>query len=515
MLTLRQVIEDSDLRIELVVNTGRLDTEIRWTHVTELPDPRPYLGAGELVITNGIGLEACSPSEFIKRLCEGEAAGLLFGLRHSVADVPPDLVAACAQNRLPLLALPANVPFTAVTKKVAEAHAGVRTARLVETIQRRDALVAAASNGGGLRNLLTTLTVRNKTPIALANRYGKLLEVVFPPLSAADSDLMSQAARDMKPETELVLSDGTEVTALAVASGGEPDFTLLYGRKLADITDMEWGEINQLIRLISIHRSRQRAVNDVQQQFADEVLQMALAGPHRTDELAFRLKSFDIDPNADIGVFAVIRQDRTAGGRDVGDCARDFFTERGLTAIAPESGSETIAIVSLDGAEEDMAALAESLRAQLRKWLGPRAIAIGVSRPVRGHLALRVGLLQAREAARAAMAGRDGDVVLFTGSQSHQLLIRMLDDSARLEFAQSVLEPIIDYDRENNTDLVRTLRFFFAHDGRLTTTASEMHVHVNTLRNRLERVQELTGRDISVMANRTDLFLALQIVGEL
>ncbi|MDI5973976.1 PucR family transcriptional regulator ligand-binding domain-containing protein [Streptomyces sp. SL13] len=516
MLTLRKFLQDSDLRIELAMSAGDLDAEILWTHVTELPDPQPYLGKGELVLTNGLWLEDCPPSEFTRRLVVSGAVGLLFGLRHSVADVPPDLVTACADSRLPLLVLPADVPFTAITQKVAETHAELRSARLVESIERRDALITAVSDGGGLRHLLRVLTAARNAPIALANRSGTLVEAVFPHLSPPDAALMSRMVRERPRESELVLSDGTVVSVLPVASRGEPDFTLLYGRKFSEITDVEREEIDQLIRFISIDLSRQRAVSSMRHQFANEVIDMVFAGAHRADELASRLRSFGIDPAAGIGVFAIARRGAAvAGNREIGEYARDFFVGRGLPAIAPDVKRETMAIIGLDGSERDLTGLAGHLLARLRALLGTQDVTVGVARPASGHLALRVGLLEAQEACRSARTRRGGGVALFTGSPSHQLLVRMLDDSTRLEFAQSVLGPIIEHDRDNHTDLERSLRAFFAHDGRLSRAASELHVHVNTLRNRLERVQELVGRDINRTEDRTDLFLALQMAGEL
>ena len=42
------------------------------------------------------------------------------------------------------------------------------------------------------------------------------------------------------------------------------------------------------------------------------------------------------------------------------------------------------------------------------------------------------------------------------------------------------------------------------------TTAAELYVHVNTLRNRVARISELTGRDVTRLEDRVDLFLALE-----
>jgi len=63
---------------------------------------------------------------------------------------------------------------------------------------------------------------------------------------------------------------------------------------------------------------------------------------------------------------------------------------------------------------------------------------------------------------------------------------------------------------EFGTELERTLRVFLGNDGHWSTTAVELFVHVNTLRNRITRIRDLTGRDVSRLEDRVDLFLALE-----
>ncbi|GAA3119375.1 hypothetical protein GCM10017600_36640 [Streptosporangium carneum] len=57
---------------------------------------------------------------------------------------------------------------------------------------------------------------------------------------------------------------------------------------------------------------------------------------------------------------------------------------------------------------------------------------------------------------------------------------------------------------------MRTLGAFLGHGGSWNACAERLHAHVNTARYRIRRVDELTGRDLSTMADRVDLFLALQ-----
>ena len=70
--------------------------------------------------------------------------------------------------------------------------------------------------------------------------------------------------------------------------------------------------------------------------------------------------------------------------------------------------------------------------------------------------------------------------------------------------------PVIVYEDADVDKLVATLRAFLDGGGRWQDTADALHVHINTLRHRMKRVEELTGRSLASTADRVDLFLALR-----
>jgi DNA-binding PucR family transcriptional regulator len=94
---------------------------------------------------------------------------------------------------------------------------------------------------------------------------------------------------------------------------------------------------------------------------------------------------------------------------------------------------------------------------------------------------------------------------------SHVLLLAAIPEPARRSFRARLLGPLEAYDREHDAGLVRTLDAFLASSGSWSRCASRLHVHVNTLRYRLRRIEELTGRDLSRLEDRVDFFLALRL----
>jgi DNA-binding PucR family transcriptional regulator len=125
--------------------------------------------------------------------------------------------------------------------------------------------------------------------------------------------------------------------------------------------------------------------------------------------------------------------------------------------------------------------------------------------------ALAGALEEARFAHRVARAGSTPvSVVTSDEVASHVLLLATVPDDVRRTYTQRVLGPVLEHDRRTRADLIATLQEFLACSGSWSRTAESLHLHVNTVRYRIERVEQLTGRDLSRLEDRVDVFLALK-----
>jgi len=91
------------------------------------------------------------------------------------------------------------------------------------------------------------------------------------------------------------------------------------------------------------------------------------------------------------------------------------------------------------------------------------------------------------------------------------LLLTLLPAEARQAFRATLLDPLLAYDAEHGTELVRTLEVFLRCSGSWTKAAEAMFVHVNSLRYRIRRIEELTGRDLGSLEDQAALLLALRL----
>src|ERR671917_2459491 len=113
MLTVRGLV--SEMGLELATGEDAADSPVRWVHISELPDPTPWLSGGELLLTTGIQLDGDERQrEFVRLLADRHLAGLGFATGFDHAELPPALVDEAGTAGFPLFEVPYELPFIAV-----------------------------------------------------------------------------------------------------------------------------------------------------------------------------------------------------------------------------------------------------------------------------------------------------------------------------------------------------------------------------------------------------------------
>ncbi len=176
-----------------------------------------------------------------------------------------------------------------------------------------------------------------------------------------------------------------------------------------------------------------------------------------------------------------------------------------------DSGSYLLLVETPNAASrtELMARLAELAR---RPGLHITAGAGPVAASLRdAHRAIRQADLASQWAHLAG--GSRSTVVLFEDVAHLQLLPgAALDMSESLRSLLGMLGAVVSYDLENGTDLAQTLEAFFANSGSVARTSEALFVHRNTLRQRIQRIEELIGRSPEAFDDWISAGLAARLV---
>ena len=140
------------------------------------------------------------------------------------------------------------------------------------------------------------------------------------------------------------------------------------------------------------------------------------------------------------------------------------------------------------------------------------ALVIGLSEVDRGAATARRRMREAADAARIGSSlVADGGAVSYEQLGAYRYLVHMeLDEAPRDRYRQSV-EKLSEYDRKRGARLVETLERFLADRGSVTASARALYVHPNTVRQRLDRIEDVAELDLS-SEDLLSLELALKLV---
>jgi len=513
MPVLGDLVAREELGLQVCWGQERLDREVRWVHVTELADPTPYLRDAELVLTNGLWLEhGVAVADYVETVAASHACGLIFGLLSERPELPPGLCEACVEHQLALLALPIEVPFTAVSEAMAALQGAARQRELAQSVDRGNALARAVAEGVDERGVLRLLRRDHALPVAVVDAGGHVLAAEG--VDAADIDGPAVVVALAGPtRAEVTFADGTVASVFAVGALAEVEAALLCLRPFVELDASERDALDQTARFLTVDLARRHAIHAIESRFAGELLEMLYDVRRRGHELAGRLGAFAIDPERPLAVLSIAfgdGQEATMPG--LSGIVGQVLVRRGVPNVVPQGSDDAVAILGWnDPADQLEPAGREVADAVAREWPQRRAV-VGIGGVAEDLHALRRSLLEAREARRVAQRRRRGPVVAtFDHVGTHRMLLAMHEEHTLHDFVAAVLGPIREHDLQHRADLEQTLRTFLDLGGRYNDSAAALHVHVNTLRNRLARIEELTGRDLAATDDRVDFYLALAV----
>ena len=186
------------------------------------------------------------------------------------------------------------------------------------------------------------------------------------------------------------------------------------------------------------------------------------------------------------------------------------------TAIAAPAERELAAaevVVLIPSGEDSVAKrAAEGVLRELQAGLPGHSFAIGRSRVALDPTDLHRAGNEALLAVNVAEGDAERPLLAFEQTGAYRLLLSaMSEDPAELQrFYAETVEPLVAYDEQYETELVRTVEAFLDNDGNVAGTAQKLFTHRHTIRYRLERVRELSGLDVGSTDGREKLSLGLK-----
>jgi purine catabolism regulator len=486
-VTLADLCKQQALNVRFHGRQEQLEREIKWVATTGLLDPTPWLGGGELVMTNSLWLKTEEQQvALVRAMAKAGVAGIGFAASPDRSDVPQYALREALELGLPAIESPASLPYVALVRFVAERLIGEESERRQRLLEAHSILSGALLSGDGLGSLLTALSRLIEAPAAVIDVHGRVLGS-YPrnhkwPVAEMTALARAKEPRPVDepgPEARLIELDGYPIALLCSGATSSTD-VLAYA-----------------LNLVGLELAKRQAVQAERRELTGQVIDDILNNVISDKEAARRLSDFGVqlsEPHAVILATADCEPSRLQSlPWALGPTMEGSERERSLTAVV---GRYVFVLVPRSKGVQEQADEVFSILSDL-----VRGVAVGFG----GSYADADGLRWSFIEAQAGVAQGHG-----VNGRASLDLAKMLLSNPQLplrQMATEILSPILA--PTENGELLATLRAYFLNNESTSDMANTLYIHRNTVRYRLRRVEQLTGKSLASTQDRLQLWLAV------
>ncbi|NKQ53966.1 GAF domain-containing protein [Amycolatopsis sp. K13G38] len=340
----------------------------------------------------------------------------------------------------------------------------------------------------------------------LADVAAEVAAVLHGTIGLYDAGGSWLAGEDRRPPPSKVVTTSRETGravstedswVCAVQAGHELLGSLVLGGR-GELVDADKRLFERAAVVTALLLMLRRSVAKAEDEVRGELLTDLLTAPDRNPAtLVARGRRLGLDLAAP-HVVLIAHADGVSRRRLVAAAARH-------TALAGVHAEQVVLVAAAQDAETLASRLAVELSSTVEL-----AVTVGAAGPARGPREIADAHAEAARCLRALLAlGRSGEGASAAGLGFLGVLLGDRADAAG--FVRQTLGPVLDYDARRGTDLVGTLNAYFGAGGNLTKAKESLHVHVNTVVQRLERIGALLGEGWQAPERALELQLALRL----
>jgi purine catabolism regulator len=514
---------------EVVAGSRGLAKPIRWVHVLETAENGHFLNGGELILSTGFGFGEAAGKRlaYLAEVIRRDAVGLCIELGPYIPRIPADMRELADHHDFPLIAFHQPVRFVDITLDLHEiiVNRQMQALRKLESYSRE--LQQLSLRAQGIPRLLQHLqsTVQSQaffyplegTPLYLPamaqsvqTELNGLLREVLPLQEPVQTASGVHAISDKK---QLVYQQITAMGHLLAYLG-----VVLYER-----------EAEEFLLLLLDYTASAMAQILMRNMFAAE---QALASENRMfdDLLADRLTNEEqirsllgiLQRKKTPAYYAMILQLQWSKEKEEESAIvpphelvsvfRSILSRAGFRAFIRLRGNRFYLLLIETAAQPKSRAQLQQTMAEMRR-VARRALAdeldviFGVSRPSDRYAEIRQHFQQAEQ---ALAFHADLDSPFFEDLAVYRLLFHLPRENVLSGFIADYLGPLIQYDKANGSQLLKTLRVYLDCSLSKQEAAERLYIHRQTLYHRLEKIRECLGERYLSPEHRLCVEIALR-----
>lgn len=535
MITVQDILDIPGLNLKLLAGGKAVGNPVRWVHIAEVRDPAKWLKGGELLLTTGMGISHSAEDQvaLLQSLIDANLAGLGFGTGFSYKKVPQAMIDLAGAQDFPIFEVPYSVPFIAITEAVSSKIVNEQYALLQRSLAVHEKLTKIVLEERGLESIITTLSTLVGCSAVLFDFHGLVLceasyrrQLTSEMIAGLWRQISERRANRQNFSIGLE-GNPTNVQVYPIVASHRIGAFLSVVKDTGEFSDYDRIILHHVVTVTALELVKKKAVAETEKRLAGDFFDELIASDLYEEEIARRLAFFGLDPEGQ-HLIALVDIDEfkafTSGDgereetviQDVKErlhwAVDEFLARREVLFISASRSDSVVVLVQLgDMGPGDVIDLAADLQRAVDAMLPEITVSIGLGRPHKSLVDLRQSYYEALYAIRIRkLKGNRAVIASFDDLGSYGLLLGLQDTLSLEVFYDSVLGKLQEYDEQSSSDLVKSLACFLEANGHWGEAAERLYVHRHTLRYRMKRVEEITGRDLGSSQDRMEFWLALK-----
>jgi PucR family transcriptional regulator, purine catabolism regulatory protein len=512
---------------KLVAGRDGLNREVKWTHILEMSDFESFINGGELILTTGSGIQFDSPNGlvYLDKLRKKNIAGVCIELGTNINTIHPDIIQYGNEHHIPLIIFNTVVKFVDITQDLHTLIINHHHHMLNQINVFSQKVNKLSLMPNGILKILKELHSHLDIPVIFLTDESKTF--YYPPQVKDDipsiHTIIGQNVAITTPfyENNFLMDAG--YTNFPIKIVGNTWGNLFLKTKTNNLDKFFDSLIDRAILAITQIMLRDRTIEERKQNLEEEIIRKLLQGkdceaddiqkvlPAQAKNFYYRLFLIET-PSSDIelkdGEWEEIKLQQSL-------MIRSLFRRYGFIPALSVNKNEITVIASFfkqEDAKKDtdrfMKIIEDIGNIQEQNMLIGQDCRFGISNIKNDFTELNKSYKEAKDVI-LIQSSNLLQTYFFENIGVYRILLNMLEDQKLEDYIDEYLGPIIRHDYEMKSNLLGTLSTYLNCLGAKKETADRLFIVRQTLYHRLEKIEELLGKNYMDPINRQAIELAL------
>ncbi|MDF2547364.1 MAG: PucR family transcriptional regulator [Anaerosolibacter sp.] len=544
-ITIRQAMEmDCMDKSKIIAGYGGIDNTITRLNIMADPDILHWVNEGELLLTTAYSFQKDDielQKKLIKECSKKRLAGIGIKIYPYIDGLSKEVMDLADSLGFPIIDLHYATAFTDIMTPIFKEIFNKQATLLQKMEAVHNDLMSVVLKGGGIREIIKTLKQTIKNPIVVRDHhFDEYVYHVDKNESVDYKRLIEQCTVffennhenrkiDIKTEKmDLLDEHPVKKMVIPIIVKGNIQGHILVWDTIRPISNLDKVALESASTIIALEFLKKSSVYEVEHRYKVEFFESLISNDERRKTAAVsrgNIYKLDID-----GYYQIIKihlingwdGDKKKKQESLDSLKAKFILNLDKVLLSEQwhglmiSKEDKVFILTMFSSEKEakqrMKKHGSKIEKLCKEIFKEGNIIVGVGRNYRGLEQVYKSVKDADRAIEAGMLLNRDKMIYFEDLGVYKILCHDGLKEELNSFYQQTLESLVEYDRCKNTELLKTLQVYFETNGNLKKMSEVLFTHYNTILYRVQRIKQITGRDMDNAEDRFDLETALKIM---